>query len=210
MYCSQCGTEAVPGGKFCTKCGAPLQGQSQITTNTATHVERQATLRTSKTIGSETLVPVVADGMSAKTKPLLWNPNAAANWSLLLSVAFGAYLHAVNWRELGKPEQSRANMVWFWVFIFDYFAHVMCAVFSKQYPELLNIFFYVFPVVDLSMLVAWYFIQGRKQVNYIKDALRDEYEKKGWAKPILIGILSWVAWPIFLGIGFAIFMPQQG
>jgi hypothetical protein len=48
-------------------------------------------------------------------RPRLWNPNAAASWSLLLTPAFGAWLHAANWRALGKPERSAANMVWVWL-----------------------------------------------------------------------------------------------
>lgn len=32
----------------------------------------------------------------------LWNPNAAANWSLLFTPLFGAYLHMLNWRSLGE------------------------------------------------------------------------------------------------------------
>jgi len=52
---------------------------------------------------------------SDQTRPALWNPNAAAMWSLLLSPAFGAYLHAANWRSLGNQHRAAANMGWFWL-----------------------------------------------------------------------------------------------
>jgi hypothetical protein len=38
----------------------------------------------------------VADIVQAEAAPALWNPGAAASWSLLLSPAFGAILHPHN------------------------------------------------------------------------------------------------------------------
>jgi hypothetical protein len=39
----------------------------------------------------------VADIVQGEAAPALWNPGAAASWSLLLSPAFGAFLHMKNW-----------------------------------------------------------------------------------------------------------------
>ena len=44
--------------------------------------------------------------------PALWNPNAAANWCLLFTAAFGAYLHMRNWQALGQPDRARASRNW--------------------------------------------------------------------------------------------------
>ena len=52
---------------------------------------------------------VVADIAPRQDSPPLWNPNAAANWSLLLSPAFGAFLHMKNWEELGEPAKAAAS-----------------------------------------------------------------------------------------------------
>ena len=38
----------------------------------------------------------VDDVATGDAAPALWNPNAAANWSLLFSPAFGAWLHMKN------------------------------------------------------------------------------------------------------------------
>ena len=46
---------------------------------------------------------IIDDVMNA---PPLWNPNAAANWSLLFSPAFGAFVHMKNWQALGEPEKA--------------------------------------------------------------------------------------------------------
>jgi hypothetical protein len=45
----------------------------------------------------------------ADAAPALWNPNAAANWSLLFSPMFGAWLHMKNWAALGEPERAAAR-----------------------------------------------------------------------------------------------------
>ena len=42
----------------------------------------------------------VADVGRTEVAPALWNPNAAASWSLLFSPAFGAFLHMKNWQAL--------------------------------------------------------------------------------------------------------------
>ena len=42
----------------------------------------------------------------------LWNPNAAANWSILFSPIFGAYIHAKNWERLGQPDKAASSMNW--------------------------------------------------------------------------------------------------
>ena len=39
---------------------------------------------------------------TAAPRPPLWNPGAAASWSLLLSPVFGAILHMKNWQAMGE------------------------------------------------------------------------------------------------------------
>ena len=43
----------------------------------------------------------------------LWNPAAAALWSLALSPAFGAWLHMRNWERLGEEEKAKEAASWF-------------------------------------------------------------------------------------------------
>src|SRR5262249_50236839 len=62
--------------------------------------------------------PIYSSTTAASTAPAgpvlpkLWNPGAAAIWSLLFGPAFGAWLHAVNWGVLGKPWRATANAIW--------------------------------------------------------------------------------------------------
>jgi hypothetical protein len=41
--------------------------------------------------------------------PALWNPKAAAYWSLLFSPAFGAFVHARNADAMGRVDEAKAN-----------------------------------------------------------------------------------------------------
>jgi curved DNA-binding protein CbpA len=42
----------------------------------------------------------------------LWNPNAAANWSLLFPPVFGAWLHAKNSSALGDESEAKHSTYW--------------------------------------------------------------------------------------------------
>ena len=42
--------------------------------------------------------------------PELWNPQTAAVLSLVLSPAFGAWIHAENWRILGNEKRAQQNI----------------------------------------------------------------------------------------------------
>jgi hypothetical protein len=44
--------------------------------------------------------------------PTIWNPNSAANWSLLFTPAFGAFLHMKNWEALGEPAKASSAKLW--------------------------------------------------------------------------------------------------
>jgi hypothetical protein len=43
----------------------------------------------------------------------IWNPAAAARWSLLFTPAFGAFIHMRNWQTLEQPERAASARRWF-------------------------------------------------------------------------------------------------
>ncbi len=103
----------------------------------------------------------------------LWNPGAAASWSLLFGAPFGSFLHARNWTALGDPVKARNAMIWFWVTALAY----IFACFSAN-P--------VAPAgVGLWSLILWYFISGRPQVKVVNGLGPNSYEKKSWIAPLL-------------------------
>jgi hypothetical protein len=111
--------------------------------------------------------------------PALWNPNAAAGWSLLFSPAFGAYLHARNADAMGRADEAKANRAWFYVTI-AYSAFALLPI--PGIPEVL------FTFAPIGLLLGWYFGTGKTQVRYVKGTWRGGYERKSWKKPLIIAL----------------------
>lgn len=111
---------------------------------------------------------------SEATKPSLWNPNAAVNWSVVFTPVFGAWLHAKNWKELNEPEKEKQSMYW---------------VYGGILLLIILIFADASPAISVAYLIAWYLVSGKKQVQYIKEK-NIEYDKKDWPKPIIFGVVG--------------------
>ena len=90
MFCNQCGQSNSNDAKFCSSCGARLE----ISNTQNTIIEQQSVQTQMKQIK-------------------LWNPNAAANWSLLFTPIFGSYLQFRNWQALGKKDEADNARNWF-------------------------------------------------------------------------------------------------
>ncbi|HYM08461.1 MAG TPA: hypothetical protein VEU11_18060 [Terriglobales bacterium] len=93
--------------------------------------------------------------------PALWNPKAAAYWSLLFSPAFGAFLHARNADAIGRVDEAKANRVWFYVLI-AYLGLAFVTIFIPI-PQGL------FTLASIGLLFGWYLSLGKKQVTYVKE-----------------------------------------
>jgi hypothetical protein len=126
---------------------------------------------------SEEIIPTVEP-----VQPHLWNPIAAAKWSLLLTPAFGAILHASNWKTLGKPKHARSNMIWLVITVIFLAVNLGTLLLpdSRGIDAAIRI-------GGLALLLGWYFSLGKSQVIYVTDALGNDYAKKGWAVPLLAG-----------------------
>jgi len=117
---------------------------------------------------------------SVQSTPKLWNPNAAANWSLLFTPILGAWLHAKNWKELDQPDKSQKSMIWVYVgFVF-----LIVVLFLPDN---------VGSGPGLIFILAWYFSSAKGQVKYLKEN-NIIYNKKTWGKPLLLGLGGLVAY----------------
>ncbi len=130
-----------------------------------------------------------------KTQPALWNPSAAANWSILLSPIFGAWLHAKNWIVLGEVERSRKSMRW----VYSYAIFLVASLFL---PERIG------PGAAFWILIIWYFLSGRPQAKYVKERFGENYTRKGWWKPLGTVLLLIFALIGVAGVLLALFDPQ--
>ena len=138
----------------------------------------------------------VDDVAQTEAAPSLWNPNAAANWSLLFSPAFGAWLHMKNWRALGESEKAEGSRRWI---IISLVLIVGSSLASGLLPELKGLDS-ASRTFALVLLFSWYFSSGRAQAAYVKQRYGKDYPRKGWTRP-----LSW-AFAALIAIIIAVFV----
>ena len=121
----------------------------------------------------------------------LWNPAAAAGWSLIFSPLFGAWIHAKNWQELGRPEEARKSM--WWVYGWAAFYCLLLAM-----SGLLTLRETSAPW--MTLYAVWYMTSADAQVKLVKEGL--VYERKSWAGPmvgavvvatVLVAMSVWIA-----------------
>ena len=118
--------------------------------------------------------------------PKLYNPTAAAVLGILLSPIIGAWLHAINWRELGNEDAARQNM------------YVVYGTFAFGILSMLLYFFAAIeiPIYTGSLIaLGWFFSIGKNQIDFLRREAGNEYMRKKWGKVvmwIIFGILAYV------------------
>ena len=131
----------------------------------------------------------VQDVVSGGVAPALWNPNAAASWSLLFSPAFGALLQMHNWRALGEPEKAATAKMWAIVSLLVIGGGGLFAMLlpdSKAIDGVLRI-------IAMALLFGWYFSTGRSQAVLVKARFGKDYPRRGWGKPLGFAVLALLA-----------------
>jgi hypothetical protein len=126
----------------------------------------------------------VADIVQAEAAPALWNPGAAASWSVLLSPAFGAFLHMKNWEALGEPGKAAASKKWAVIYLVTIVGLFVVGAFlprNNAIPALIRLSGFV-------LLLSWYFASGKPQLEFVKSRYGQQYPRKGWAQPLLIAL----------------------
>ncbi len=111
----------------------------------------------------------------------LWNPIAAANWSLIFTPMFGAWLHAKNWEALGRPNEANRSMLWVYGTI-PFMLGVMLAPIPDAWSRILG----------TVWLASWYFGFAKPQVKHLEAMQLNgvTYEKKAWLKPLAAASLG--------------------
>ena len=134
----------------------------------------------------------VADVVQGRVAPALWNPSAAARWSILLTPAFGALLQMKNWQALGEPDKAASSKVWVIVNLLALGAIVLASAFlpdTKALDALSR-------AATFGLLLAWYFASGRKQSPFVRARFGDSYPRRGWAKPLLLALAAFIGFAL--------------
>jgi len=167
MFCQLCGENLQPDAKYCQKCGAP-------------------TSKSPLEVSGASLSPRVA----GKENNAIWNPNAASNWSILFSPAFGSYLHALNWRALGEEEHAKSSMGWFYFSLVMLVVYILIGLLIKDE----NAYNVVARGLGLLYLIVWYFSAGKEEAKYVKEKIGSDYPRRSWGKPLIIGIAALISY----------------
>ncbi len=128
---------------------------------------------------------------------VLWNPTAAALWSLLFTPAFGAWLHMRNWERLGQPAKARQSRYWF--------AGVLLMTLASSAAgaagALLGREDLVAPWwASLALFGAWAAVSAYPQIQHVDDHHGESYARRSWAAPILIGLVAIAAIPFTIAV----------
>ena len=179
MFCASCGENIQENVQFCSQCGASIP-----TSTDSPDPSSQS------------------EGNNDETTAI-WNPNAAANWCLVFSPAFGSYIQAMNWRTLGENGRAKSAMGWFYFSLAMLVVYLVIALYSADEAKS------GMPVQALGFLylVIWYFAAGRGQAKYVKAKFGKEYPRRGWGKPLMIGVAAIIGYFIaafLIGFFFAL------
>ncbi|MES2208106.1 MAG: hypothetical protein V4525_15085 [Pseudomonadota bacterium] len=133
--------------------------------------------------------------IAAKDAPPLWNPSAAASWSLFFSPAFGAYLHMKNWQALGNAEKASNSKLWLYV----YAAFILLMALNAIWSVSSQTFDGISRIAGFALLISWYYTSGNAQITYVKKEFGNTYPRKSWVVPILVGLGAWIAMIVVIG-----------
>jgi hypothetical protein len=124
-----------------------------------------------------------SDGQTASL-PAIWNPFAAANWSLLFTPIFGAILLSMNWTALGESSRAKRALVWAFATPLVVIALVLLgSAGGRGVAGLLQAALY------FSYVAVWYFASARPQGSYVKSKYQEFYPRKPWTIPIIVGLV---------------------
>jgi hypothetical protein len=137
---------------------------------------------------------LTSNDVERKSQKKLWNPTAAASWSILFTPIFGAFLQMKNWRSLGEYQKASESRDWFYASIFYLLALSFISLLLSS-PKDLGLMLWALQVI---ILITWFISSGRMQNKYIKDLGISTYARRGWLWPLLIAAALYVSLhPIF-------------
>jgi hypothetical protein len=140
---------------------------------------------------------------AADASPALWNPDAAASWSLLLTPVFGALLHRKNWIALGEPDKAASASRWALVTTAFYVLSIIVSfVTASKQAQTYDL---IVRYGAFGLLLAWYFMSAKPQARLIKERFGKDYTRRGWGKPFLYALLAFVAVVVVSFLGGIVF-----
>lgn len=110
-----------------------------------------------------------------------WNPNAVANWSLLYTQIFGAWLTYLNWQKLGEAAHAERSKQW----LIGSMVWLPLSVIMLNVTDNMSFGFSLI-ASDIVLLLSWFFLENRKQNKYLLERFGKAYPRRPWGKPLAI------------------------
>jgi hypothetical protein len=119
----------------------------------------------------------------------IWNPNAAASWSIIFTPVFGSYLHMLNWRTLIEPAKASSAQSWFYASLLMMFIYASIGMFMSDLRGWACCLSFLY-------LITWYLAAGRSQSKYVKAKFGTSYQKKPWGQTLLIAVGALIGYTV--------------
>jgi hypothetical protein len=120
----------------------------------------------------------------------LWNPSAAARWSLVFSPTFGALIHMLNWQALGQPERAASARKWVYASLVLLMLQIVTRALNARFgtePLLVH-------PVGLAFFLIWYFGAARQQALLVRARYGARYQHKSWNSVLFGAVMAGAAY----------------
>lgn len=196
MFCTNCGTKAEALHRFCASCGCGLDNRDAgIRAKACSETEL---LRSDNGRSTERGVAGSRCGLTPSASRLsLWNPNAAANWSVIFTPIFGASLLTMNSRAAGDRGRFNWHLGWLMACCVAYCVamglSVQAAVEERESMVPFAVYF--------GSLLVWYFAACRPEAMRVSGLYRDGSTRRSWLAPVSVGVIGRVIlWLLEIGV----------
>jgi cytochrome bd-type quinol oxidase subunit 2 len=118
--------------------------------------------------------------------PALWNPAAAAGWSIVFTPAFGAYLVMRNWETLGNRQQAAIARVWFCFSLGLLGVELLASAINERVNSESNFMRWV----AIAYLPVWWLGAALPQAWLVRSRFGALYPRKGWDTALLAAVIA--------------------
>ena len=120
----------------------------------------------------------------------LWNPLAAAGWSLVFTPAFGAYLQMRNWQALGEPGQAAIARKWLYASLAILLADMLAAALDAR----LNNESHAMHWIGFTFLGLWTIGAAWPQARLVRKRYGAAYPRKPWDHALIGAVAAATAY----------------
>jgi hypothetical protein len=120
----------------------------------------------------------------------IWNPAAAACWSIVFTPAFGAYIVMRNWEALGDTRQATIARKWYCLSLGLLVVQLLATAIDSR----LNSESTLMPWIGLFYLLAWSLGAALPQVLAVRSRVGNGYERKPWDAALMAAVIAGIAY----------------